>query len=406
MLSAVQPTGLRGRDLLTQAVSSLTARPARTAMTMLGTVLGVGAFVAVLGLTSTATGQISGTFSLLKSTQVTVDDVGPADIDGTRSSFPPAAETIAESLNGVSAAGLTWVLPGGPSEVSTSLDPRAETQQLTVSAASPGYLRALEPHVSSGTLLNAFQKDHKVRVAVLGRDAAARLGLRSTVLNPVVFVRGAAYTVVGIIDDVKRQPEALATVFIPDSTAKFAYGNPSDQDSASMLVSTQPGAADQVARQLPVALRPDQPERLRANPPRTDTAVEGNVFASLNPLFLALASLMLLIGAVGIANSSLVAVVERTGEIGLRRALGARPRDIHFQFLTEAVLIGTLGGLIGTALAVLGTLGVSLALQWTAILDPTVTLLAPLIGTIAGALAGLHPAIRAAKISPMAALRR
>jgi len=375
-------------------------------MTMLGTVLGVGAFVAVLGLTSTATGQISGTFSLLKSTQVTVDDVGPADIDGTRASFPLAAETIAQSLNGVTAAGMTWVLPGGPSEVSTSLDPRAEVQQLTVSAASPGFLRALDPHVSSGTLLNTFQQDHKARVAVLGRDAAARLGLRSTVLNPVVFIRGTSYTVVGILEDVKRQPETLATVFIPDTTARSAYGNPSDQDSASMLVSTEPGAAEQVARQLPVALSPEQPDRLRANPPRMDTAVEGSVFASLNPLFVALASLMLLIGAVGIANSSLVAVVERTGEIGLRRALGARPKDIHLQFLTEAILLGTLGGLIGTALAVLGTLGVALVLQWTAILDPIITLLAPLTGTITGALAGLYPAVRAARIPPMAALRR
>ncbi|MDQ4504156.1 ABC transporter permease [Sinomonas sp. ASV322] len=399
-------TRLAWRDLLPESLNSLTVRPGRTVMTMLGTLLGVGAFVVVLGLTGMAAAQITGTFSVLRATEVTVDDVGPASLDGTLASFPADADQVVGSLRGVTAAGVSWPLPGGPADVTTTLDPRVMPRQLGVYAASPGYLEALGAHTSSGTLFNRFDQARETRVAVLGKDAAAQLGVTSAALRPTVFLHGASYTVVGIIDDVKRQAGALSAVFIPDTTARAAHGQPSSTGAAAMLVATELGAADQVARQLPVALRPDRPELLRVNPPRTDRAVEESVFAALNPVFFSLSALTLLIGGVGIANTTLVAVVERTGEIGLRRALGARPRDVYVQFLAEAILVGTLGGLVGTALAVAAILCVALLLQWTAILDPAVTLTAPLIGTVTGALAGLYPAIRAARVPPLEALHR
>ena len=402
----VAGTRLAWRDLLAESLNSLTVRPGRTMMTILGTILGVGAFVAVLGLTATAAGQITGTFSVLRATEVTVDDAGSASPDGTLSSFPADADQIAVSLPGVTAGGVSWLLPGGPADVTTTLDPRVTPRQLGVYAASPGYLKALGARTSSGTLFNRFEQSRATRVAVLGKDAAAQLGITSTVLGPTVFVHGTAYTVIGIIDDVNRQASALSSVFIPDTTARAARGQPSAIGAATMLVATELGAADQVARQLPVALRPDQPGLLRANPPRTDHAVERSVFAALNPVFFSLAALTLLIGGVGIANTTLVAVIERTAEIGLRRVFGARPRDIYAQFLAEAILVGTLGGLVGTALAVVTTVCVAVLMQWTAILDPTITLTAPLIGTVTGALAGLYPAIRAARVPPLAALHR
>ena len=114
----------------------------------------------------------------------------------------------------------------------------------------------------------------------------------------------------------------------------------------------------------------------------------------------------LLIGAVGIANTTLVAVMERVGEIGLRRALGARPMHVAIQFLTESGTLGTLGGLIGSSLGIIVTISVALAHHWTAVLNPATTLTAPLVGTITGLLAGAYPAMRAARIEPLEALRR
>ncbi|MFD0630372.1 ABC transporter permease [Catenulispora yoronensis] len=113
-----------------------------------------------------------------------------------------------------------------------------------------------------------------------------------------------------------------------------------------------------------------------------------------------------MIGAVGIANTTLVAVLERTGEIGLRRSLGARPRHIAGQFLAESTVLGTLGGLIGTSVGVGLVVGVAVSRDWTAVLQPWAVLPAPLIGSVVGLLAGLYPALRAAWIEPVEALRR
>jgi putative ABC transport system permease protein len=123
-------------------------------------------------------------------------------------------------------------------------------------------------------------------------------------------------------------------------------------------------------------------------------------------LFLLLAAISLVIGAVGIANTTLVAILERTGEIGLRRSLGARPRHIAAQFLTESATLGTLGGLLGTSIGVSTVVLVAVIENWTAVLNPLYVMPAPLMGSVVGLLAGLYPALRAARIEPLEALRR
>ena len=128
--------------------------------------------------------------------------------------------------------------------------------------------------------------------------------------------------------------------------------------------------------------------------------------ASLNSVFLALAGIALFIGAVGIANTTLVAVLERSGEIGLRRALGARPRHIAIQFLAESTALGLFGGLVGACAGLIATIVVTVYQHWTAVLDPRIVIAAPLVGAVIGLLAGLYPALRASSIEPADALRR
>jgi putative ABC transport system permease protein len=212
--------------------------------------------------------------------------------------------------------------------------------------------------------------------------------------------------VVGILADVRRSPDVLLKVLIPEQTATAMYGEPEPDRAPTMLIETRLGAAGLVARQVPLALRPDRPTLLQAAPPPDPHELRDSVAGSLNSLFLILAAITLIIGAAGIANTTLVAVMERTGEIGLRRSLGARPSHIAGQFLAESTTLGTLGGLVGTAVGITVTVGAALAHHWTAILDPATTLPAPLIGTLTGLLAGLYPALRAASIEPLEALRR
>lgn len=220
-----------------------------------------------------------------------------------------------------------------------------------------------------------------------------------------MFVNGTPFLVVGLFDDAQRLPETLLSIVVPTSTALQAFGVPTDT-RAQMLIETRLGAAQLIASQAAPALRPDAPALFKTIAPPDPKSLRSSVTRDFNALFLLLAAISLVIGAVGIANTTLVAVLERTPEIGLRRALGARPRHITGQFLTESTALGTLGGLIGTSVGVGIVLAVALSHHWTAVLQPLAVLPAPLIGTLVGLAAGTYPALRAARIEPVEALRR
>jgi putative ABC transport system permease protein len=411
---------LAGQDAAGEAVAGIVQRPGRAALTMLGTILGVGAFVAVLGLTATSAGQISRQFTVLDATTVTVEDNGPANNTappGTNPAigFPADATRIADRINGVTAAGVWWpvTLPTGAGVTGSLALSATSDQTVSVLAASPGAIAAMGLSMTAGTPLTAYENTTSQHVAVIDTTTAAALGISADRLaaHPAVFADGIAYTVTGIYSSAQRivNSEPGGAMLIPETTALADYGNPQpgigSQDEAQMVIATRLGAAQQVARQIAAAELPADPRRLVVTAPATPATLQSQVTGDLTGLFLILALISLLIGAVGIANTTLVAVLERTEEIGLRRALGARPRHIAAQFLAESTALGALGGLIGTCTGVAIVVIFAAAQHWTAILNPAYTLPAPLIGAITGLLAGAYPALRAARTSPLAALR-
>jgi len=409
---------LSARDTASEALAGIVQRPGRALLTMLGTVLGVGAFVAVLGLTATGAGQISHQFTILEDTTVNVQDNGPVNNvapPGTNPAigFPADADAIAERINGVVAAGVWWPvsLPDGANFTGSLALSATASQTVSLLAASPGAVRAMGVTMVAGSRLSSYENDTAQHVAMIDTTTAAELGVAPARLasHPAVFVNGIAYTVVGIYSSAQRVVTDESAMLIPENTALADFGNPEpgigNQDEAQMVIATKIGAAQAVARQIAAAELPTDPSRLVVASPPNPQNLQSEVTGDLASLFLVLALISLLIGAVGIANTTLVAVLERTEEIGLRRAVGARPRHIAAQFLAEAAVTGTLGGLIGTCIGA-GVVVISAAAKdWTAVLNPAYTLPAPLIGTVVGVLAGAYPALRAARTSPLAALR-
>jgi macrolide transport system ATP-binding/permease protein len=394
------------RDLLREAGAGLMARPARVALTVLGTVIGVGALVATLGLSKTAGNQIVGRFSEVAATEVVVTPVpGAVGGDAARKAIPWDAEARLRRLNGVAAAGtLSDVDVRGALVRSVPInDPLGQTEmQLPVKAASPGLWRAVRATMATGRLPDSGHSARADRVVVLGRNAAARLGITSLDQQPAIFIGDRLYQVAGLVRSVERQTALLGSLTIPDGTARREFGL---QAPASVQIETEIGAVELVVRQAPKALHPADPQLLRVAAPPDPETLRAGVENDLNALFLLLGGVSLLVGALGIANVTLVSVLERVGEIGLRRALGAARRHIAAQFLVESTVMGLVGGIVGASLGTLVVVAVSASRTWTPVLDPWMPLAAPLAGALIGLLSGTYPSLRAAAMEPVEALR-
>jgi macrolide transport system ATP-binding/permease protein len=400
------PARLALRDLLGEAAAGLLARPARMGLTVLGTVIGVGALVATLGLSKTAGNQIVGRFSEVAATDVVVSPV-PGALGGraAKEAIPWDAEARLLRLNGVAEAGtLSDVNVRGALARSVPInDPLGQTEiQLPVKAASPGLWGAVRARLAAGRFPDAGHSVRGDRTAVLGMNAARRLGVSNLDQQPAIFIGDRLYQVSGLVRSVQRQSSLMGSITIPEGTARREFGLTAP---ASVQVETDIGAVEVVARQAPRALSPSDPALLRVAAPPDPKTLRAGVENDLNALFLLLGGVSLLVGALGIANVTLVSVLERIGEIGLRRALGAARRHIAAQFLVESAAMGLLGGIAGASLGTLVVVGVSASRTWTPVLDPWMALAAPLAGTAIGLLSGMYPSLKAAATEPVEALR-
>jgi putative ABC transport system permease protein len=220
-----------------------------------------------------------------------------------------------------------------------------------------------------------------------------------------VFVNGVAFTVVGVVDDVGRAPDLLGAVMMPPTTAAAVWAG-DEGPATELLVETQVGAAGTIAAHLPYLLDPVRPEALRVDAPPDPKALGSSIGGDLDVLSLALAAVSVALGALGISNTMLVTVMERVHEIGLRRALGAGGGHIGVQFIVEAAVLGGIGGLVGSGVGVLAVVATAVFRDWTPVLAPWVVVAAPVLGLVSGLVAGVFPALRAARVQPADALRR
>ncbi|MDL5352946.1 ABC transporter permease [Microbacterium sp. zg-YB36] len=395
-------------DLLVEATADIGSRPGRLAMTLVGTVLGIGALVATIGFSQTAAHQIARQFDAVKATQVVV-----APGEARTSSGGSAATTRLPwdgvdrvvRLVGVEAATLIADVSLGTDTITAVPvnDPSAPaTASPDLIASTPGLLDVLGGHLVTGRMFDAGHDERADRVVVLGAGAAERLGINRVDSQPSVFIGGVPYAVLGVFDGVQARGDLLDAVVVPMRTARHerALGAP-----GQMQIRIVMGTGPQVGEQSAIALSPDAPENLEVSAPSARSDLGDSVSADVNVVFLVLGGIVLLAGALGIANVTMLNVIERVPEIGLRRALGSTGRQIASQFVVESIIIGLLGGLLGAALAVLSVVGFAAVQQWTPVVNPWIAVGGAVLGAVVGLVAGWFPARRASRIEPVTALR-
>jgi putative ABC transport system permease protein len=257
--------------------------------------------------------------------------------------------------------------------------------------------------MSQGRWLTYFHEQTHQPVAVLGRNAAALLGVTRVDNQPSIFINSRSYTVIGILDHVERANTLTDSIVLPQSTARTVFGL---QAPSELHIKVKLGAGPMVGDVIARALNPNDPTGFDISMPLPPSKVRQQVTADVNSVFMILGLVALAVSAVTIAVVTSMSVMERKGEIGLRRALGATQASIATQFITESAIVGLLGGLTGAAAGILATVTLAAARQWTPVLDLRLVTAAALTGCLTGILAGLAPAIQAARLEPATALQQ
>jgi len=398
------------------AVRALRVNKLRSALTMLGIIIGVGAVIAMVGVGTGAQASVTerieslGT-NLIIATSGSVTSSGARLGQGTQYTLTEDdAVAIAREIQVVqvaapSAKGKGQVVFGN---LNWSTDIYGVTED---------YLEARDWPLDAGRPLGPEDVDGATKVAILGQTTALNLFGDADPLGQIIRIQKVPFTVVGLLDAKGESSygwDQDDVILIPLSTAKKkvlgTQGNPRSVRKIEIKIWPGEDLAEAEA-QIRTLLR----QRHRLQPGQDDDFKLGNLTDVLETkeqaaqvmtyLLAAIASVSLLVGGIGIMNIMLVSVTERTREIGLRMAVGAEGRDILMQFLVEAVTLSVIGGLIGIAAGLTGSRAISYFAEWRTLVAPDTIVLAFGFAAAVGIFFGFYPARKAARLDPIEALR-
>jgi putative ABC transport system permease protein len=379
------------------AVLGLASRPARSILSALGISLGIATMVAVLGISQSSRAQLVAQIDALGTNLLTVTP--SQGFSGQTVTLPASAPVMVGRIGPVSAASAI-----GDVNASVYRNDRisaANTNAITVYAAQTNLLATVQGHLADGSFLNPATARYPA--VVLGADAASALGVNLADGSVLVWLGGHWFSVAGVLDPLPLAPELDRSALIGYPVAErllHSQGFP-----AQIYVRTNPASVAAVENVLAATADPAAPQNVSVASPIDALTARADATAAFQGLFLGLGAVALLVGGIGIANVMVISVLERRGEIGLRRALGARRAHIGAQFVAEAALLAVCGGAAGAVLGGFTTTVYAAARHWSAVVPVTVLLGAVAIALAIGILAGLYPALRAARLAPAEALR-
>jgi putative ABC transport system permease protein len=389
---------LRPSDLAVLASIGVRTRKLRAGLSALGIAIGVAAIVAVLGLAASSTSALLAEISQLGTNLLTVTD--GQTFTGATAELPVAAPGMIGRLPGVSAVQDTGAISA--SAYRSPYIPASNTNALTVDATTLGLPAAAGTSLAQGRFLNAATA--REPVAVLGAAAAQRLGIDRVWPGMRIVVGGQWFYVTGILRPAVLAPEVDSAVLVGFPAAeRYLHfdGHPSE---IYVRTTDTEAAVTRLDNLLGAQANPENPSQADVSQPSVALTAQADAKSALDTLFLGLGAVALLVGAIGVANIMVISVLERRSEIGLRRALGATRGQIRAQFLAEAILLSLAGGAAGVILGAAATVAYARSHGEPALIPADAWAGGLAAALLIGALAGLLPAIRAARLSPTQAL--
>jgi putative ABC transport system permease protein len=391
------PSRIGAADVLRTGSLGLRTRRLRAGLSALGIAIGIASMVAVLGISESSKADL---LAQLDELGTNLLRVAPGQsFFGDEAELPESAASMIGRVGGVERVASVRTLDDLTVRRNDLVDP-VETGGISVAAADPALAETVAAQMRSGRFLDAATARYPT--VVLGAGAADQLGINDT--GSRVYIGGRWFTVIGILEPVTLASGLDGTALIGFDAAQRWFGE--DRDASTIYVRADPEAIASGARDLlgPTA-NPDAPEEVEVSRPSDALEARAAAKTAFTSLFLGLGAVALLVGGVGIANVMVISVLERRSEVGLRRALGATRRHVGAQFATESLLLAAAGGAVGVALGALVTLGYAESRGWTTVVPPLALAGGLAAAVLIGAVAGVYPALRAARLSPTDALR-